>query len=328
MKYHSITGALGLIAITSLAATSAVAQTSLRLACPSAPTNPTCLTAQHFADEVERLTDGSVVVDVFPSAQLGRGAEAINQTSAGIIDLVVEDISNYSNFVDDYNVVSWGFAFRDADHFNSFLQSDIHAGMMDELEAEFGITLLANDWRKLPRVVVSTSPVFTPEDVEGLVFRVPGIPSYIATWTAIGANPSQVPWGEAFQALRTGVVDAMEAPLDSVASQNFHQAAPYVTLTNHVFSAIALGMNAERLSGLNDAEQAALHEAARSATNYSIELVEQSRESVVGQIVGDGAAVIIVNSAPFQERVADAAAEQEAAGLWRDGLLMEIQAIE
>jgi tripartite ATP-independent transporter DctP family solute receptor len=328
MKSLSIVGALGLIAITSLGATSAMAQTSLRLACPSAPTNPTCLAAQHFADEAERLTDGSVIVEVFPSAQLGRGAEAINQTSAGIIDLVVEDISNYSNFVNDYNVVSWGFAFRDADHFNSFLRSDIHAGMMDELEAEFGITLLANDWRKLPRVVVSTSPVFTPEDVEGLVFRVPGIPSYIATWTAIGANPSQVPWGEAFQALRTGVVDAMEAPLDSVASQNFHQAAPYVTLTNHVFSAIALGMNSDRLAALTEDEQVALQEAARSATDYSIELAEENRESVVDQIVGDGAAVIIVNSAPFQERVVDAAAQQEAEGLWREGLLMEIQAIE
>ncbi|MEO1226385.1 MAG: TRAP transporter substrate-binding protein [Pseudomonadota bacterium] len=328
MKHPTILGAFGLVVAASLAMPNAFAQTTLRLACPSAPTNPTCMTAQYFADETERLTDGSVTVDVFPSAQLGRGAEAINQTSAGIIDLVVEDISNYSNFVDDYNVVSWGFAFRDADHFNSFLDSDLHAGMADRLEEEFGITLLANNWRKLPRVVVSTSPVFTPEDVEGLVFRVPGIPSYIATWSAIGANPSQVPWGEAFQALRTGVVDAMEAPLDSVASQNFHQAAPYVTLTNHVFSAIALGINSNRLAALSEAEQAAMHEAAQLATQYSIQLAEESRASVVDQIVRDGAAVVIVSSTPFQERLSGAAAEQEAEGLWREGLLREIQGID
>ena len=92
MKRPTIFGAFGLIVAASLAMPSAFAQTTLRLACPSAPTNPTCMTAQYFADETERLTDGSVIVDVFPSAQLGRGAEAINQTSAGIIDLVVEDI--------------------------------------------------------------------------------------------------------------------------------------------------------------------------------------------------------------------------------------------
>jgi len=328
MRPTPIHALIGGLALSLVPVVQASAQTELRLACPSAPTNPTCLAAQRFADETERLTDGSVTVAVFPSAQLGRGAEAINQTSAGIIDLVVEDITNYSNFVDDYNVVSWGFAFRDADHFNAFLESDLHQQMMDELEAEYGVPLLATNWRKLPRVVVSTRPVFTPADVEGLVFRVPGIPSYIATWEAIGANPSQVPWGESFQALRTGVVDAMEAPLDSVASQNFHQAAPYVTLTNHVFSAITLGMNTARLEGLSEAEQAALREAAALATDYSIELLEESRATVESQIVGDGAAVIMVDSAPFQERVAEAAARQEAEGLWREGLLDEIQAIE
>jgi tripartite ATP-independent transporter DctP family solute receptor len=306
----------------------AVAQTKLRLACPSAATNPTCLAATRFAEEANKRSGGTLDVQVFPAGQLGKGKEAIQQTQAGIIDLVVEDITNYGNFVKDYNVMSWGFAFRDQKHFQDFLASDLQQKMADELRKKFGLRLLAVNWAKLPRVVVSKTPIFTPDDVSGLKFRVPGIPSYIKTWETLGANPASVPWAESFQALKTGVTDAMESPLDSVVSQKFHLAAPYVTLTNHVFASISLAINEAKYNGLTAEQRTALGEAAKAAADYSTELATKAAEGVVGAITADGGYVISVNSAPFQAKLDAAVGEQEAEGLWRAGLVKDIQAIQ
>ncbi|BCH23369.1 TRAP transporter substrate-binding protein [Mesorhizobium sp. L-8-3] len=300
---------------------------TLRLACPSAPDNPTCLAASRFAEEAKRKSDGSLDIQVFPSGQLGKGKEAIQQMQAGIIDLVVEDISNYANFAPDYNVVSWGFAFRDEDHFLAFLDSPLHEEMAGKLRDQ-GIELVAANWRKLPRVVVSTKPVKAPEDLAGLKFRVPPIPSYIETWKTLGANPTQVPWSDSFQALKTGVVDAMEAPLDSVVSQKFHLAAPHVTLTNHVFASIALTINKTRHQSLSDAERKAIDEAAAIAADYSAELAAEARNSVREQIKADGGEIIEVETAPFAAKLEKAAHQQEADGLWSQGLYDRIEAMK
>ena len=309
----------GLVAAPASAAT-------LRLACPSAPDNPTCLAATRFAEEAKKNSAGSLDIQVFPSGQLGKGKQAIQQMQAGIIDLVVEDISNFANFVSDYNVVSWGFAFRNEDHFLAFLASPLHQAMADELRKK-GIELVTANWRKLPRVVVSTRPVKSPADLAGLKFRVPPIPSYIATWKTLGANPAQVPWSDSFQALKTGVVDAMEAPLDSVVSQKFHLAARYVTLTNHVFASIALAMNETRHRSLSAAEKKAIRDAAAAATAYSAELAAEARKSVRERIKADGGEIIEVETAPFAAKLDQAARSQEANGLWSKGLYDKIQGI-
>jgi len=308
-----------------LIAGTAAAETKLRLACPSAANSTTCLPAARFAEEVNKLTNGSVVVQVFSGGQLGTGSKAVQQMQAGVIDLVTEDLSWYTPFVKDFNIFAWGFAFRDADHFNAFLGSSVADAMFEEMDKKHGIVFLARNWRKLPRVVVSSKPVFTPDDLRGMKFRVPNIPAYIRTWQTLGTNPAQVPWADAFQALKTGVVDAMESPLDSVLSQKFHVAAPYVTMTSHLFIAISLTANGQKFQGLSADEQAALRKAADIATQYSIELYKESSEETTRKMLDDGAYLISLKPTKFQEKLRAAAAEQEAAGLWSKGLFETVE---
>lgn len=314
---------LALAAIAASAAQMSHAQT-LRLACPSAATSPTCLTAERFAEAARERSEGTLNIQVFPGGQLGSGETAIQQMRAGVLDFVVEDITNYGNFVDDYNVVSWGFAFRDEDHFLAFLDSDLHAEMREALRNQ-GIETIAADWRNLPRVVVSTTPIHTPEDLAGLRFRVPPIPAYIATWSTLGTNPTQVPWSDSFQALRTGMVDAMETPLASIPAQSFHLAAPYVSLTNHVYSSFVLAMNGPRFNSLDDDSRQILAEAAAEAAEYSADMIATAAENVFAELQEGGATIIEVDQAAFSAVLRDAALEQESDGLWAEGLYDRIQ---
>ncbi len=303
----------------------ALAASKLRLSCPSAANNPICMPAEVFAKEVEKASNGALTVQVFPSGQLGKGKEAIQQTQAGIIDVVVESIENYTAYINDFNVLTWGFAFRDAEHFNRFLHSPTVDAMFTEMDQKHGMVFLARNWRKLPRVVVSTKPVFTIDNLTGVKFRVPPIPSYIKTWQTLGANPTQVPWPDSFQALKTGVVDAMETPFDSIPAQKFHLAAPYVTLTNHVYTAVTLAVNGRRFKSLTKDEQEILRKAADKATEYSIEVNRDSFDQVAKSILADGGYLIMLNPAAFQKKLRAAADEQEAAGLWSKGLIETIE---
>ncbi len=301
---------------------------SYRLACPSAETSTTCLTATYFSDKVRELSKGDIDIQVFPAGQLGSGAKAIQQMRAGVLDFVVESMSNYGNFVDDFNVVSWGFTFRDNAHFQTFLASDLQKAMQDELNETSGVKMLAGNWSKLPRMVVSTKPIHTPEDLAGLKFRVPGIPSFIKTWSTLGANPTQVPWGESFQALKTGLTDAMETPYDSILSQKFHLAAPYVSLTEHVYDSITVSMNGARFAKLDAADQDLLLQAAADAADYSAELVSEVAKTVASKLEADGATILDVDRAPFAAKLKAAAHEQENEGLWGAGLYDGIQALQ
>lgn len=324
MRIAILMAGMALTAGMTMAAAGASAQTTLRLACPSAADTPTCQAAQHFADEVQTRTDGGVTVNVHPAGQLGTGRDAIVGMQTGSIDLVVEELVNYSDFVTDYGILGWGFAFVDRAHLEQFLTSDIHAEMRAEL-ADQNIELLAYEWQRLPRAVVSSTPIFTVEDLGGLRFRVPEIRTFIATWENLGANPQSVPWGEAYLALRQGTVDAMESPFDTIAGQGFHEAAPYVSLTNHVQSVLSLAMNKGRYDGL-DADQKAAFEAAVESTNAFIaDRVQELHQETIDTITADGAFVIHLNTEAFADRLAETGEQLAEEGLWSPGLLQEIR---
>src|SRR3546814_15299881 len=59
----------------------------------------------------------------------------------------------------------------------------------------------------------SKHPIRKPEDLKGLKIRVVGSPLFNDTFTALGANPTQMSWADAKPALTTGAVDGQENPL-------------------------------------------------------------------------------------------------------------------
>src|SRR3546814_2570663 len=69
-----------------------------------------------------------------------------------------------------------------------------------------------NGYRQLSN---SKKEVKSPEDLKGMKLRVVGSPLYIDTFTALGANPTQMSWADAQPALATGAVDGQENPLRS-----------------------------------------------------------------------------------------------------------------
>ncbi len=326
------TGALilmvsALLFISVVAVPPASAATTLGLACPSAPTTPTGKAAYHFAERVKERSKGSLLIKVFPSGQLGTGDKAILAMQTGSIDIVEEDLVRYAKLVKEYGALGWGFFFRDREHLKKFLASSLNAELKSNLADKAGIVIIADNWRKLPREVVSRKPVFRPEDLAGMKFRVPGIMTYIRTWKALGAAPTKVPWGEAFMALKQGTVDAMESPFETIVGQKFHLAAPYVTMTDHILSVMSLAMNKKKYDSLSAEQREVLAAAAEDTAAFMEELVGAAYKKSFDQILKDGGSVIFVDTEPFQKKLLPEIPKLEEEGLWGKGFYEKVQAL-
>jgi len=68
----------------------------------------------------------------------------------------------------------------------------------------------------------------------------------------IGGNPQKMAFGEVYQALQTGAVDAQENTWSNIYSSKFYEVQPYVTETNHGYLGYLVTVNPDFWGSLPD----------------------------------------------------------------------------
>jgi tripartite ATP-independent transporter DctP family solute receptor len=127
------------------------------------------------------------------------------------------------------------FIFRDSVHMKKLVDGPIGKEMEKRILEETGIRIVTYFLRG-PRHLTSNRPIHGPEDLNGLIVRVPNVPSYTVAWSALGANPTPMAMSEVFTSLQQGTIEAQENPLAMISSTNLFEVQDYVNLTSHVLS--------------------------------------------------------------------------------------------
>lgn len=308
------------------AATTAVAQkVSLNIASLEPVGAPSTLAVQHFANLVKERTKGEVQINPNPAGSLGNGLQMMEGVSIGTIDMVSAVLEWYAPFVKDVNVYVMGFTFRDGEHFKLFLDSPIFGDMKRQVEDKMKVKILAANWISMPRVLVSKKPVSSPKDIAGIKMRVPEIETYQKVWKGLGTNPTRVAWAEVYLALKLGTVDAAEGPLDQMYATKFYEAAPNITLTNHLQQAFTIGVNMAKFGSLSKSQQDIIQAAAVESGGYFQTLVNEKFQAERPKMVAGGATISNVDVRPFQQMLAPVIADAEATGFWSKGLYQRVQ---
>lgn len=285
------------------------------------------LAVQEIAKTANELSNGRLELQVFPAAQLGNFVSMMESTIAGSQDIVWGDLTWLGNIEKDYQILSMGYAFRDQDHINAFMDSSIGQDLKAKL-LEKGILLLREHANSLPRVTVSKMPISSPADMKNVKMRVPGIPIFVEVWTAMETKPTSVNWGEVYLALSQGVVEAMECGFEFVYTTKFHEVAPYVTLTNHVRGLRGMLVNPNAYNNLPEDLQAVLEKAAIAGEELYNAEVEAARTEHTAKLLAEGATINEVDIAPFAAKMAPLVKKLESEGFWTPGLYDKIQAIK
>lgn len=256
---------------------------------------------------------------------LGSAKSVMEQHVSGTVDIFCNELVWFANYVNDMQILGWGFTFRDPQHMVNFFDSPLFDPIKQEA-IDKGVRILAARPTQ-PRMLFSKEPVGSIDDVQNIKMRVPQLKSYLELWTALGTLPTQVSWSEVYLGLSTGVVVAAEGPPTDAGKQNFHKAASHVTRTDHLYSTVHISITEASWQSLTAEQQAKFTELANTATQWGMEQAQAEVQSVLDGFVAEGATVSDIDKAPFQTKVEDAVGRMEQEGLWRAGLWQAIQGL-
>ncbi|SLN76706.1 DctP family TRAP transporter solute-binding subunit [Oceanibacterium hippocampi] len=248
---------------------------------------PWGIAAEKWAALVGERTDGRIKMKVYPGTQLVSGDQTKEFTAMrrGIIDMSVGSTINWSPQVKELNLFSLPFLMPDYAAIDALTQGPVGEKLFAILR-EKGVEPLAWAENGFREVSNSKHPIRTPADLKGLKMRVVGSPLFNDTFTALGANPTQMSWADAKPALTTGAVDGQENPLSVFAIAKIHEVGQSnLTLWGYVADPLIFAVNQDVWNNFTPEDQAIVRQAAVDA---GAEGVEIARKGLTG---GDDSAV-------------------------------------
>ncbi|KGJ06520.1 tripartite ATP-independent transporter solute receptor, DctP family [Paracoccus halophilus] len=257
-----------------------------------------------FGEEVARLTEGRVEVQVFANESLGKEIDLINGMQLGTADMTItgESLQNWSPMA---ALLAVPYAYGSLEHMDGVASGDIGKQIEAEIIARAQIRPIGY-FARGPRNLTSNREILTPADLNGLKLRVPNVPLFVKTWEALGAAPTPMAFSEVFTSLQNGTIDAQENPLALIESANFNEVQKFVNKTEHVRSWIYLTISEITWGRLSEADQAAVLEAAQLAQAHERELFLADEERLAQVLQERGMTFVDSDTAAFAAASRDA----------------------
>jgi len=189
---------------------------------------------QYFGERVHEESNGRLAFEVYPSEQLAKESEAIRMIQTGIIDMTTTG-AVLTNWIEIANFCEMPFLIKNQAQKEVLINGEIGERIRDEILEKTGLMSIAY-FQAGPRMLTTNRPIKHPDDLKGLILRVPNVPSFITAWEALGAKPTPMAFSEVFTSLQQGAIEAQENPLALIQSAGFSEVQKYVNLTAHVDS--------------------------------------------------------------------------------------------
>jgi len=232
---------------------------------------------QIWADLVKERTKGRINIKLYPGVSLIQGDQTreFSALRQGVIDMAVGSTINWSPQVRQLNLFSLPFLMPDYAAIDALTHGEVGKQMFATLD-KTGVVPLAwgeNGYRELTN---SKRPVHTPADLRRLKIRVVGSPLFLDTFTALGANPTQMSWTDAQPAFASGAVDGQENPLSIFTAAKLQNVGQKnITLWGYVADPLIFLVNKEVWSTWTPADQAVVRQAAIDAGKQEIAIARK-----------------------------------------------------
>jgi tripartite ATP-independent transporter DctP family solute receptor len=238
----------------------ALAQETLRIAGNFATDHSSSIAIKEFAEDVASSTDGAVTVEVFDNMQLGGAGENVSQVRAGTILATWVGMAYLSRTVPELEAVSLPFLFPTREVAFQVIDGPV-GDLLNEKLADKGFVALGFMELGTRQVTNNVRPIETVEDLKDLKIRLQPNETHVATFAALGANPTTMDIKEVYSAMQQGVIDGHENPYALILASRFFEVQQYLSNTGHFFDFIAVVANKERFESLDPAHREAIQAA-------------------------------------------------------------------
>jgi tripartite ATP-independent transporter DctP family solute receptor len=197
---------------------------------------PTVVAVEDMGKKLEKATNGRLSIQMYPSMQLGGEKEAIEQAQVGAIQFARVSVGALGPVIDELNVFSMPYLFRDTKHMQKVIDGPIGQELMDKVtnNPKAGLVALSFMDAGARSLYDTKKPIKSLADLKGMKFRVMGNPMFVDMMTSLGGNGVSMGYDQVFSALQTGVVDGAENNMPSFVFDNHYQVAKFYTFDEHL----------------------------------------------------------------------------------------------
>src|SRR5262252_1639 len=238
-----------------------------------------------FANKLKELSNGTMLIDQYPGAQLGQEPQVLQLVKAGDIDFCISSSANAATVSPQSSVMSLHFLFKSEEHLRKALAdprlTDAFKQLIDETVQGAHVIALATLGL---RSMYSKREIRKIEDMKGLKVRVQATATEDMMFPAYGAQTVHMPFGNVYTSLQTGVVDVAENGVNVYLVNKHYEVAPVLSMTEHEANNNFVWISDKLWKSLTDEQRkwvtAAADEVGRTQPGKSLELEHQSADKL------------------------------------------------
>ncbi len=246
---------------------------------------------RNFKENIQNFTNGKVYVKLSPNGQLGAGTELVKKVQNNTVQIAQHSLSNFSPYAPVVDLINVPYWVGQNQQFANLVTSDTWANEVNPKIEERGFKAL---WYVCidPRVIAlregEEEPVRTPEDLEGIKFRVPASDILQQFYRMAGASPTPIAWGETTSAIKQGVADALDPAVEALEVFGFRDVLSWITFINAIPDSQVYSCNLDWFRGLPEDVQNGLEEASEVTFRQNLAQVPAARAFAMYQLRNAG----------------------------------------
>lgn len=249
----------------------------------TAPATPKGQAAERLKQLVDERLGGRVIVEVYPSGQLLNDDDSLDALAFGEIQMIAVSLSKLDRLTHAFQVFDLPFLFRDLHAVEKFQATPDGRSLLLSMQNR-GLLGLAF-WHNGMKQFGGPIPMRTPAAAKNLKFRIMESDVLQAQILQIGGNPQKMAFGEVYQALQTGAVDAQENTWSNIYSSKFYEVQDFLTETNHGYLGYLVAVNTDFWNALPDDIRLELQDIVMQvsawANEQSVTINNEGREKIV-----------------------------------------------
>ena len=134
-------------------------------------------------------------------------------------------------------------------------------------------------------------------------------------YSALGADPAALNWGEVYTALQNGTFDAQSNSPATIKSGNIFEVQKYLTVSRHTYGAFLISFYSPTFNSFNEATQELLMSTIKEAAKEINTKTATEEDAILQEFADGGMEVSYLDDdqvAAFQEALADVIAKYKA----------------
>lgn len=190
---------------------------------------------EKWAKAVAEKTNGDLLIEVYPNAQLGKEEDVLEQIRQGSNVGWQTDPARLGNYVNEFSVLYAPYFLENLDEVKKLLHSKAIGEWIQKLEDEFKIKVISYAYVQGYRNVFSNKLGKNPTEFKPMLIRTAPAPVWVATVNSLGCKAVALPYSDLYNGIQTKIVDGCELPYAAAATLKVYEVAKYIIETQHIY---------------------------------------------------------------------------------------------